>query len=56
MYMVGHKAISPNFDAALPVGHEFDVRMIVIVVEKRPLAAIAALSDMVGHPGNDNSR
>jgi hypothetical protein len=53
VYVVGHQAVGPDFQAALPapLAHEFDIGGVVVLAEERPLAAVAPLSDMVRWPG-----
>jgi hypothetical protein len=57
MDVIGHQAIAPNLDApfAAPVGHQFDIRRIVSIVEKSLLAAVATLRDMVRQTRDDQS-
>jgi hypothetical protein len=52
--VIGHQAIAPNLDPFLvaPLGHQFQISLVVAVVEKRRLPAVAALRDRVGQTGN----
>ena len=51
------EAIGPHVDAALiaPVCHEIEVRLVVLIAEERLLPPVAALSDVVGDAGDDDS-
>jgi hypothetical protein len=59
MDMVGQQTIAPNLDVAsgAPLGHQFEVKSVIIVAEESRESAIAPLRDMVRHTGNhDTSR
>jgi hypothetical protein len=55
--VVGHLAIGPNRDAEAPagLGEPVAVERIVVFALENPLAAIAALGDVVGRSGNDDA-
>ena len=55
--MVGHQAVGPDFDAATPapLGHEADVRPIVVIAEESLLSAIAPLRNMMRIARHDDT-
>lgn len=55
--MVRHKAVSPDFHAALlaPFGHQGNVSLIVFIVKESRQPSIAPLSNMVGNTGSYNT-
>jgi hypothetical protein len=55
MNVIGHQAIAPNLHALFttPVGHQFHIGRIVAIVEKRLLATVAALRDVMRQTRND---
>jgi hypothetical protein len=57
MDMVVHQAICPNGQTGdvPPLEQKAEIVGFVIVREKNVLAAIAALHDVMGNPGNDDS-
>ena len=54
MDVIGHQAIAPNLDPFLtaPLGHQFDVGRVVLVVEKGLLSTVATLGDVVRQSRN----
>jgi len=57
MDVVGHQAIAPDLDMRPPrrLGEQIEVKRIVAVLEEDLRAPIAALGDMVGNAGEDET-
>jgi hypothetical protein len=57
MHVVGHQALRPDLDVPLaaPLGHQFQIRLIVVVVEKRLLPTISTLGHMVRQTRHNQS-
>ena len=55
--MVRHQAPGPHLDGGGPaiLGEQVAIERIVAVAEEGPRAAVAALGDMVGMTGDDNT-
>ena len=53
MHVVGHQAIGPNRNAepGARLRHPITIERVIAVAEKHPLAAIAALRDVMGQAG-----
>jgi hypothetical protein len=58
VHVIWHQAPGPDFGARLPgkLAQEFDVVAIVVLLEKRSLTAVSALSHVVGISGYDDAR
>ena len=58
MDVIGHQAIGPDFRPRLSaaLGEERKIAPVVVVAEKGFLAAVAALGNVVGVSGDDQSR
>ena len=56
--MVGHQAIAPDLDMRPPcgVGEQIEIELVIAILEKGLLAAIAALGDVVRDAGEDEAR
>jgi len=52
MHVVGHQTVRPDLHQkqGTPLRHQFDVRLIITVLEKCLLPTISALSDVVRKP------
>jgi hypothetical protein len=56
--MVRHQTIGPDRNLALgrPLGHQRQIRTIIVIVKESLLAAVAALGNVVGQSRYDHSR
>jgi len=57
MPMVRHEAIAPNIDSFFPtpLGHQFQVRRVLSIMEERLPPTLPPLGHMAWHPRNDHS-
>ncbi len=58
MHVVRHQRPSPNRDAGVLAVflQQVEISRVIVVAEERPLAAVAALSDMMRNPTDDAAR
>jgi hypothetical protein len=61
MNVIGHQAVSPYLNCVFstPMRHQFNIGLIITIIEKSLLAPVAPLGDMVriaGHHYSCNSR
>ncbi len=57
VHVVGHQAVRSHLDAArcTPLGHQFDVGVIVAIAKERPLPAVPSLRDMMRKTGGNDT-
>jgi hypothetical protein len=56
MHVVGQEAIRPNLHPVLlaPLGHQLPIGRVILLAEKRRLAAVAALGHVLRHSRHDH--